>query len=116
MWTFLTTPMMSVNCRLTKRTPASLACLKARSFSWGSSLIGICVLPFSLDQATAEGRSNFQRQLQVETGLRVLQVGPAQELLNAFQSIDQRVAMDVQVARGPHLVAARAQKSVQSAH
>src|SRR6266516_2579131 len=130
MWTFLTTPMMSVNCRLTNRTLAAWACSITRCFIAALSVDGMAVVCrmvmlrcrralcryACLRGAAAERGSNLERELQVEACLGIFEVGAAEQLLDALESIDQRIAMHVQVARGAHVVAAGPKKRVQRSH
>src|SRR5437868_5487230 len=114
MWTFLTTPIMSVNCRLTNRTCAFSAVAKTSFLSLVLSVTDIYSTPSCWN--AAQRGANFERELQVQAHLRILEVSSAQELLNALESIDQGVAMDIQVSCRTHVIPARAKKSVQRAH
>src|SRR6266545_2947017 len=117
MWTFLTTPMMSVNCRLTKRTRAS----SAAANTWSLSAI-FCESVIVDTNSTpscwiaAQRGADLERELQIETHLGIFQVGVAQEFLNALEAVDQGVAVDIQIPCCPHVVAARTQECVERAH
>src|SRR5215471_7171687 len=113
MWTFLSTPMMSVNCRLTKRTLALSACSNTRCFIAALSVPGMSLSCSYLSCAAAQRGANLQRELQVETRLGVFEIDAAQQLLDALQSIDQRIAVHVQVSRRPHVVASSSQEGIQ---
>src|SRR4051812_22544076 len=110
--------MMSVNCRLTNRTLAAAACSNARCFVAALSGLGIVISasPNWLLGASAQGGANFERELQVEARLGVFQVRAAEQLLDALESVNQRIAVHVQVARRAHVVAASPQERVQRAH
>src|SRR5438128_589051 len=117
-WTFLTMPMMSVNCRLTNRTLAVSACSNTRCFIAALSVLGMNLVSssgFLVGRAAAEGSPDLQRELQVEARFGVLEVAPAQQLLDTLESIDEGVAMHVQITCGAHVVAARAQERVEGA-
>src|SRR6266568_4566907 len=88
MWTFLTTPMMSVNCRLTNRTLAALACSNTSSLSAALSVscMAISIYLSELWRAAAQGGPNLQRELDVESHLGVFEIGATQQLLDALES------------------------------
>src|SRR5262249_33188706 len=116
MWTFLSTPMMSVNCRLTKRTLALSACSNTRCFIAAVSVPGMSLSCSYLRRAAAQRGANLQCELQVETRFRIFEIDATQQLLDAFQPIDQRIAVHVQVARRAHVVASGSQERVQRAN
>src|SRR4051812_43707273 len=116
MWTFLTIPMMSVNCKLTNRTLAFSACSNTRCVIAALSVPGITLCCSYHCRAAAQRSSNLECQLEVEPCFGILQVDPAQQLLDPLQTINERVAMHVQVARGTHVVAAGAQERVEGAN
>src|SRR5262245_38543145 len=119
MWTFLTTPTMSVNCRLTKRTRASSAVANTWSLSavlraWESVIVDMHSTPSCW--IAAERGADLERELQVEAHLGIFQVGIAQQFLDALESIDQRIAVHIEVACRAHVIPPGAQKRVQGAH
>src|SRR5207248_490128 len=104
MWTFLTTPMMSVNCRLTNRTWAASASSNTRCFI--AALSVLCILSYltyqrlrraalelrhvapSLGGATAaQCAADLQRQLQVEPRLGIFEIDAAEQLLDPLESV-----------------------------